>query len=435
MILGAVAAAAAGLAIYVVAYSPGPMNVAGQTVATPPQPDKGDAGLPVRFDKAVNFSNNTLDSVYGQVVAEDNNVFVVWEESVPSTGSAQGQYTSRNYDIFVKRSVDNGTTFGSPVNLSNNTGFSEHPQAAVSNGSVYFAWADNTSGNREISFIAGRDNGSSYTQVRTLSNILNTTAIANTTNANSPATDSSNVELAVSGNDVYVVWLEEAVDDSLHVVMRASHDGGETFEKAVVISDKANTATLPKIAADGSAVHVVWSLIGDEQENSLFYSASADNGLHFTIPKKLSDQNDFGEPQVAARNNTVYVISGGLDVIEVNGLFLAKSFDGGASFSSEIADVNGSFVNPVNTELVLDGSAPLIYVAGEVFQSNDEEILLLPLLIGQNSTVPLGLLNLSDNAKVSECPSIAISGDRIFVVWEDLSPGNHEILYARGMKI
>jgi hypothetical protein len=46
----------------------------------------------------------------------------------------------------------------------------------------------------------------------------------------------------------------------------------------------------------------------------------------------------------------------------------------------------------------------------------------------------MGLANLSENPKISECPSIAISGDKIFVVWEDLSPGNHEILYSKVMK-
>jgi hypothetical protein len=42
------------------------------------------------------------------------------------------------------------------------------------------------------------------------------------------------------------------------------------------------------------------------------------------------------------------------------------------------------------------------------------------------------LVNLSRNPGISECPSIAIAGDNLYVVWEDLTFGNHEILLARG---
>ena len=79
--------------------------------------------LPVVFENATNLTNNPMDSVYGQVAAWNSNVYLLWQDSIPS------DYT--NYDIFIKNSNDNGTTFGSSVNLSNNSGFSEHPQIAA----------------------------------------------------------------------------------------------------------------------------------------------------------------------------------------------------------------------------------------------------------------------------------------------------------------
>ena len=42
------------------------------------------------------------------------------------------------------------------------------------------------------------------------------------------------------------------------------------------------------------------------------------------------------------------------------------------------------------------------------------------------------ILNLSNNTGISECPSIAISKNHIYIVWEDITPGNHEILFTRG---
>jgi hypothetical protein len=407
--LSVVAAAAAVLLYY---YSPSTQDVSGQV--TTPMPLPQAAGL--QFEKAVNLTNNTNDSVYGQVVASGDNVYVVWQDSIPSSGSGIGIYVGRNYDIFVIESTDAGVSFGAPVNLSVNPGFSEHPQAAVANGSLYVVWADDSYGNREVIFTKSA-NGTDFGLQTNLSN--------------SPS-DSFNQEVAEFGQDVYVVWLEEDQTGS-RVMLRASHDGGNTFGETVVISDKANVATLPKVSADGQGVHVAWSLIDDQNENGLFYSASQDGGNHFDEPKKLSDQNDFGEPQIVASNNTVYVVSGGLNMVEVNGLLVAKSHDGGANFSTEMININGSFVNPLNVEAALDNSSTL-YVAGQVFASSNEEILLLPLDVKTDDLRPMGLANLSENPKISECPSIAISGDRIFVVWEDLSPGNHEILYSRVMK-
>jgi hypothetical protein len=44
------------------------------------------------------------------------------------------------------------------------------------------------------------------------------------------------------------------------------------------------------------------------------------------------------------------------------------------------------------------------------------------------------VFNLSNNTKISECPSIAMAGNNIYVVWEDMTPGNHDILYAKGIR-
>jgi hypothetical protein len=366
--------------------------------------------LPVIFKNATNLTNNLQDSVYGQVAAWNSQVYVLWQDSMPSD--------NRNYDIFIRNSVNNGTTFGLPVNLSNNSGFSEHPQIAAYGNNVYAIWADDTSGNREVLFTRSADNGASFDSIKNLSN--------NTS-------DSLNQEIAVFGDNVYVVWLDQN-EDRTNILLRASADGGTTFGRTVSISSNANDETFPKIAVYGSSLYIAWNMINEELDqrdnDGLFFVRSSDGGHTFDNTMKLNRENNFGEPQVAAVNDTVYVVSGGLPSKEVNGLFLIKSTDGGKSFSEpEMIDANGIFVNPLNVEVVAS-DPQFSYVAGDVFVSGDGEILLLE-MTGNNST---RVLNLSNNAKISECPSIAIAGDNIYVVWEDLTPGNHEILYAKGMR-
>ena len=111
-------------------------------------------------------------------------------------------------------------------------------------------------------------------------------------------------------------------------------------------------------------------------------------------------------------------------------VYFPQSTDGGRSFSEPVTiDENGRFVNSLNVE-VSAYDEQFSYVAAQVSVSGNEEILLLE-MTGNNST---RVLNLSNNPKISECPSIAMAGDNIYVVWEDMTPGNHEILYAKGTR-
>ncbi|HZB81172.1 MAG TPA: sialidase family protein [Nitrososphaera sp.] len=371
-----------------------------------------DNSLPVVFENATNLTNNPADSVYGQVAAWNNNVYMLWQDSMPPG------YT--NYDIFIKSSNDNGTTFGSPVNLSNNPGFSEHPQISAYDNNIYAIWADDTTGNREVLFTRSEDNGTNFDKIKNLSN--------NTS-------DSFNQEIAVFGDNVYVVWLDQADEgDATNILLKTSSDGGATFGSTINISSNANQETFPKLAAYERSVYLVWNMADDNLDErgngGLFFVRSLDGGNTFDNITKLNLENGFGEMQVAASDETVYVVSGGLHSVDVNGLFFTKSNDGGRSFSEHVTiDENGTFVNPLNVE-VGAYDEQFSYVAAQVSVSGNEEILLLE-MTGNNST---RVLNLSNNPKISECPSIAMAGDNIYVVWEDMTPGNHEILYAKGIR-
>src|SRR5919198_988152 len=312
-----------------------------------------NSSLAAVFENATNLTNNGQDSVYGQIAAWNSSVFVLWQDSVDA----------RNYDIFIKKSDDNGTAFGSPVNLSNNTGLSEHPQLAAYGSNVYAAWADNTPGNREVLLARSTDGGASYGQARNISN--------NTS-------DSHNQEMAASGDNVYLVWVDQDEQENTCIMFRASNDGGATFGRMMNVSSQANFGSFPKVAAYGDDVYLTWNVIGDETEDGLYFVKSSDSGNTFGNVTKLGSDIT-GESQVAAYNNTIYIVSGGLDYEEVNNLFFLKSIDSGETFDDSVMiDANGKFVNPTNVEVVSD-SQNAAYVAGQVFSGGNEEILLMPI--------------------------------------------------------
>ena len=84
-----------------------------------------------------NLSHNDEDSVYSQIASFGDNVYIVWEQSVPGPDA-------KNYDIYFMSSKDGGINFDDPVNLSNNKGFSEHPQIAAVENNVYILWVDDS---------------------------------------------------------------------------------------------------------------------------------------------------------------------------------------------------------------------------------------------------------------------------------------------------
>ena len=83
-------------------------------------------GLPLVHKE--NLSNDNGRSYGAQIVIFENNVYVVWNDG--STG---------NGDVYFKRSIDNGTTFGSSQNLSHNPGNSTAAQMAAYRDNVYVA--------------------------------------------------------------------------------------------------------------------------------------------------------------------------------------------------------------------------------------------------------------------------------------------------------
>lgn len=368
----------------------------------------------IQFDQYRNLTDNGRDSLYGQVTTSGDNVYVVWQESVPGE-------SKRNYDIFFKRSNDSGDSFSKEINLSNNRGFSEHPQISSSEDSVYVVWADDSSDNRQIIFRKSNDKGDSFGKEIHLSN---------------PESQvSESMETFAFGSSVYVVWLEKVLNGTHRVMLASSKDHGATFGEPQILSENAMDHTYPKVSAFGEHVYVSWNV--DEAptvDSGVFFIASSDNAETFSNVTKLNrDKKDFGEPQIASYANKVYVIWGGSLNNKVNSLFLVTSEDNGKTFT-ELKSIEetklGKLVSPRNVEIVTDEMDQLFIVWQDHIQTSEkEEILFASSNNGGQSFNDV--TNLSNNIDISECPSIATNGKMIFTTWEDLTPGNKEIFFMQ----
>jgi hypothetical protein len=376
----------------------------------------------LEFRDTVNLTNNERDSVYGQISTSNDNIYVVWQESMPGSGI-------RNYDILFKHSTDNGDSF-SQINLSNNTGFSEHPQISSVADNVHVIWADDTNGNKQVYFRASNDNGNTFGETIKLSN---------------DSSSSFNQDITAFGNNVYAVWLEKAVSGPYRVMLASSEDGGKNFRDSIPLSENAGEYSYPKISASNGHVYVAWNAGHLPNANTginegVFFISSSNNGFTFGNVSKLNiEENGFGKPQVAAGyNNTVYVIWGGSSDNQVSSIYLVKSDNNGRSFSDikKIEETElGKINNPLNVEIVVDEINRLFIAwqdrVGTAAIAEKEDVLSTISLDGGESFE--SATNISNNADTSECPSIAVNGDNVYITWEDLTPGNHEVLYKQGL--
>ena len=370
----------------------------------------------------INLTNNNEDSIYGQIEAFNNNVYVVWQESVTQS------LPEHNYDIFFIKSEDNGKTFDTPINLSNNTEFSERPQIAVSANGIFIVWAETIDpNNKEIMFTKSLDNGKTFSKPINLSN---------------NSKNSYHQEISAFNENVYVIWQDTDKNNNNTngmIMFKSSINTGDTFNNSIELINNTNSA-FPKINSYDNYVYIVWN--NENKKNSgLFFVKSSDKGNNFDGITKLSNDRNFGESQIAVNENEILVIWGGSLLKNIENIYYVKSIDNGKTFTDAktisekiiisnntnyYTELNDIIENPLNVEVTNKNFSHIVWQNS--FPKQNEDILLL--VDNQKDNNHTNILNLSNNPSISECPSIAISDNNIYVIWEDYVSGNHEILLA-----
>jgi hypothetical protein len=380
-----------------------------------------------------NMSDNDGDSVYPLVASSENNVYVTWQDNMFDLNKRL------NYDILFKSSSDGGRTFGDVLNLSNNSGFSEHPQISVNGTNVYVVWADNTQFNRDIYLTSSTNGGRTFGDVLNLSN--------NTA-------DSHNQEIAVFGNNVYVVWQDTQKNQNgdSGISFTSSTNGGRTFGDVLNLSNNAGKSSFPKVSAFEDNVYVAWNIDREDKasivqgnKDGVFFTKSTDNGNSFGKETSLNLGEYPGETQIASNGNNVYVVWGspdpsvGQNSNEIKngihkdvgaGIFFTKSTDTGNNFTAPVF-IKEQFQSSVNVEMIAHSDELIIAVQGSVNEPKGNQDIFLMKSLDRGNTFS-GAVNISNNSGVSECPSIAVSlGNDIFLTWQDNTPGNNEVLSTK----
>ncbi len=139
-----------------------------------------DAGATWQPDTAL--TNDPAGSYLPSIGVSGNQIHVSWFDE-----------RDGNKELYYKRSLDGGLTWGPDVRLTNDPADSYRPSVAVSGNGIHLVWYDNRDGNTEIFYKRSTDNGVTWSPDTSLTN---------------DASDSFYPSVALSGTRVHVVWTD-----------------------------------------------------------------------------------------------------------------------------------------------------------------------------------------------------------------------------------
>src|SRR5215203_4501174 len=216
------------------------------------------------------------------------------------------------------------------------------------------------------------------------------------------------------------------------------------FSNVTNITNNQKDSIYAQIVAKENYVYIVWEESVTEKPNEknydIYFIKSEDKGNNFENSTKITDYN-FGESQIAVNESKVFIVWGGLDDKNINDIYFVQSDNNGSSFTppskflEKIAQPknNTNFTDktnhPTNVEISYNNPAFIVW-QDKVSQENHDIFITTNI---KNNFQATNIVNLSNNTGISECPQIAVSKNYVYVVWEDITPGNHEILYTRGI--
>ncbi len=233
--------------------------------------------------------------------------------------------------ILLARSTDSGASWSTPVRLDTGAGPAIGPRFALPRGGQWpnALWADFRGGDsyREVYLRRSTDAGASWgTGDRRINPSQNT--------------DSFDLDVAVDGDTVYVVYINFTTSRARHVYLLRSTDGGASWNAPRQIDTAAGDvlAGEPRVAASGGKVHVLWR---DNRNGALdiFHRTSSDEGASWGAERRLDTMALPGTsasfaPALAVRGDEVHAAwvddHGGTSF----DIWYSRSLDGGSSWTT-----------------------------------------------------------------------------------------------------
>ena len=254
--------------------------------------------------------------------------------------------------------------------------------------------------------------------------------------------------LDVHGEHIYLVWAKmpprSPVDKPFANELRLSRslDGGQTFLPSALINDDGELVNHSfdsiRIGREG-AIHVAWiDGRGGKKTSGTYVTRSNDHGTTFEKNTKIDDETCVccRTSVAVAPDGTVYVAWRKMfgDIRET---VVARSFDGGTTFSKPVVVGNDRWVYPScphrPASLGVDGDGR-VYVSWYTEGEDETPAVYLAYSDDRAQTFsPKYQLNRSKGT-FPDHPQLAVDRrGRVVAVWEELSPVRREVVVSHSL--
>ncbi|MHC5063295.1 MAG: hypothetical protein ACYTG5_04910 [Planctomycetota bacterium] len=333
------------------------------------------------------------------------------------------------------------------------------PQIAASGDSVYVVWEDRRGGpsglSGDIYFNRSIDGGATWLAA----DLRLDTDLPGAASSSSP-------QIAVIGDSVYVTWIDGR-NFTTDIYFNRSKDGGVTWLAADIQLDSnspgGTQSSFPQITAVGDSVYVAWAetpIFQGNKEGGVFFNRSIDGGVTWlpsnlrlsTTPSPLSvfDTNFF-KTRIAASGDSVFVVwederndtsppgpANAPPPPPVYDIYFRHSLDGGANWQSPDTRLNTSPPGVNSSE------EPQIAVSGDsvyvVWQEKRNDSPFSESYLNRSTdgganwlSSDLRLDNDTPGNANSWFPQIAVADDSVYVAWQDSRSGFSDIYFNRSL--
>ena len=196
------------------------------------------------------------------VIASPTNFYLVWHDD--PTG---------NMEIYFKKSTNGGTSWGAPVRMTWNSGYSNTPRLCLSpNSNLHVVWFDDTSGADEVYYKRSINGGTSWSSPERLT--------WNTNNSRRPWIVSN------SNNNLFIFWYD-SVGFNSDIYYKKSTNNGTSWGTLSRFTWTATQNTHPVAAINSSDhIHVAWFDGGTVKE--IYHKSSTDGGSSWSATHRLT---------------------------------------------------------------------------------------------------------------------------------------------------
>lgn len=216
-----------------------------------------------------------------QLAAAADTVHVTWMDTRDGQPAC---YTMPNCsEVYYKRSVDGGLTWGPDVRLTTDAPFSGRPEIGLVDAAVLVAFDEDRddNGGHEQHVLRSTDGGVSWGPSTRLSFGVG---------------DSSHDMIATRGNEAHLVYFDTR-SGRHNIYYTWTDDGGASWAPEVAISNPNGDTMVPMVALSANYVHAVWEDAGTMRYRRRPIAEVAGDPSHLLTGRALSVTDTTGAPE------------------------------------------------------------------------------------------------------------------------------------------